>query len=95
MHPYLSVGPGLPGCPLDGVEAVLLLVAERIPLALGFMPPSHVLVNEDIATACKENRRDVRTICGSTCPKSGPGSSLRLSANGVKHRVAAKALFML
>src|SRR5438552_2883708 len=54
LHSHFAVRPRLPGRPLDGIVAVVLFLAERIPLALGLVPPAHILVDENITAPREE-----------------------------------------
>ena len=48
-HADLAVAPGLPGDPIDGVVAVVLLLPERIEHAFGFVTPADVLGHHGVA----------------------------------------------
>src|SRR5262245_23908117 len=59
LHPDLAIRPWLPGCPLDRIVAVFLLVTERVPLAFRLMPPPHILKYKYVAASRKEYGRGV------------------------------------
>src|SRR5262249_57151212 len=56
LHSHLAVRPWLRRRPLHAVVAILDVVVERLPAALRFMTPAHILEDEYIAAAGEEQR---------------------------------------
>src|SRR5205823_239351 len=56
LHRHLPVRPSLASRPLNGVIAIVNVVAKRLPFAVGFMTSARILVYKDVTAAGEEQR---------------------------------------
>ncbi len=61
-HADLAVRVGQGRCPLHRVVPVVRLVLERVPLALGRVPPAHVLDDDDVAARRGHHAESVAAV---------------------------------